>query len=137
MVVAGHHRGTHGRGLARMVVPRRHLTRFRGQGVCSPALIRALTRPLAEPGREHAPRLWTSREEAGETAASWRARPLATRADDWSFTTMVADPPPAEIAFLGRTYYLAHFNACRRSARPARRQPDPPADDQFQAAAQG
>ena len=114
VIVAGYHRGTHGRrGLARMVMPRRHLTGFRVQGVYSPAVIRALTRPLTELGLDHAPRLWATRQEAGDIAAAWRALPLAAHADDWSFTTVVADPPPLQITREGRTYYLAHFNAHR------------------------
>jgi len=129
VIVAGYHRGTHGRrGLARMVMPRRHLTGFRVQGVYSPAVIRALTRPLTELGLDHAPRLWATRQEAGDIAAACRALPLAAHADDWSFTTAVADPPPLQITREGRTYYLAHFNAHRavysRHPPPA----EPPAD---------
>ena len=96
LIVAGHHRGTRGRrGLARMVMPRRHLTGFRVQGVYSPAVIRALTRPLTELGSGHAPRLWATRQQAEATAAAWRALPLAAHADDWSFTTVVAGPAAA------------------------------------------
>jgi hypothetical protein len=113
LIIAGHHRGTHGRGFARMVLARRHLTGFRVQGVCSPALIRALTRPLSDLGHDHAPRLWRTRFEAEQAAAVWRTLPLAARADDWSFTTMVTDPPLAEISWQGQRYYLAHFNAHR------------------------
>jgi hypothetical protein len=94
-----------------MVLARRHLAGFRVQGVYSPALIRALTRPLSELGRDHAPRLWQTRREAGQAAAIWRDLPLAARADDWSFTTMVTDPPPAEITRQDQKYYLAHLNA--------------------------
>jgi hypothetical protein len=47
-----------------MVMPRRHLTGFRVQGVYSPAVIRALTRPLTELGLNHVPRLWATRQEA-------------------------------------------------------------------------
>ncbi len=118
LIVAGHHRGARGRRLARMVVSRRHLTGFRVQGVYSPAVMRALTRPLAEFGRDHAPCLWNTREEAEQTAARWRDRPLTARADDWSFTTLVTDPPPMELAYEGRTYHLAHFNAYRAIYSP-------------------
>jgi hypothetical protein len=111
LIIAGHHRGTHGRRFARMVLARRHLTRFRVQGVYSPALIRALTRPLPELGRDHAPRLWQTRHEAEQAAAIWRALPLTARADDGSFTTMVTDPPPTEITLQDQRYYLAHFSA--------------------------
>ena len=52
-------------------------------------------------------------KQAGDIAAAWRALPLAAHADDWSFTTAVADPPPLQITREGRTYYLAHFNAHR------------------------
>ena len=114
VIVAGHHRGTHGRrGLARLVMPRRHLTGFRVQDVYSPAVIRALTRPLTELGLDHPPRLWATRQEAEDIAAAWRALPLAAHADDGSFTTVVTDPPPLQITREGRTYYLAHFNAHR------------------------
>ena len=128
LIVAGHHRGTRGRrGLARMVMPRRHLTGFRVQGVYSPAVIRALTRPLTELGSDHAPRLWATRQQAEATAAAWRALPLAAHADDWSFTTVVADPPPLQITREGRTWYLAHFNA-HRAVYSARLPPaEPPA----------
>jgi len=113
LLVAGHHRGTHGRGLARMVLGRRHLTRFRVQGVYSPAVIRALTRPLTELGREDAPLLWQTRHDAEQAAAIWQMLPLEAHAEDWSFTIMVTDPPPAEITRQGRRYYLAHFNPRR------------------------
>ena len=77
VTVAGHHRGTRGRrGLARMVMPRRHLTGFRVQGVYSQAVIRALT----ELGLDHAPRLWATRQQAEDIAAAWHALPLAAAA---------------------------------------------------------
>jgi len=113
LIIAGHHRGTHGRGFARMVLARRHLTGFRVRGVYSPALIRGLTRPLTELGRDHAPGLWRTRFEAEQAATIWRALSLTARADDGSFTTMVTDPPPAEITWQGQRYYPAHFNAHR------------------------
>ena len=110
-----------------MVVPCRHLTGFRVQGVYSPAVIRALTRPLTELGLDHAPRVWATRQEAGDIAAAWRALPLAAHADDGSFTTVVADPPPLQITRQGRTWYLTHFNAHRavihRTCRQPSRQP--------------
>ena len=124
LIMAGHHRGTRGRrGPARMVLPRRHLTWFRVQGVYSPAVIRALT----ELGSGHAPRLWATREHAEVTAVAWRALPLAAHANDWSFTTAVPDPPPLQITREGRTWYLAHFSAYR-AVYSARRPPaEPPA----------
>ena len=113
-----------------MVMPRRHLTGFRVQGVYSPAVIRALTRPLTELGLGHAPRLWPTRQQAEDIAAAWRALPLAAHADDGSFTTAVPDPPPLQITREGRTWYLAHFNAHRAVSHRAGRQPSrrPPAD---------
>ena len=129
VIVAGYHRGTRGRqGLARMVMPRRHLTGFRVQGVYSPAVIRALTRPLTELGLDHVPRLWATRQEAEDIAAVWRALPLAAHAEDWSFSTVVADPPPMQITREGRMYYLAHFNAHRAvySPHPPPAEPPPP-----------
>ena len=128
VIVAGHHRGTRGRrGLARMVLPRRHLTGFRVQGVYSPAVIRALTRPLTGLGLDHAPRLRATRQQAEDAAAAWRALPLAAHADDGSFTTMVTDPPPLQITREGRTWYLAHFNAHRALYSPHLPPAEPPA----------
>jgi len=129
VIVAGYHRGTRGRqGLARMVMPRRHLTGFRVQGVYSPAVIRALTRPLTELGLDHVPRLWATRQEAEDIAGVWRALPLAAHAEDWSFSTVVTDPPPMQITREGRMYYLAHFNAHRAvySPHPPPAEPPPP-----------
>ena len=83
LIVAGCHRGSGGRrGLARMVIPRRHLAGFRVQGIYSPAVMRALTRPLTELGRNRPPRLWASREEAEQIAALWRGQPVTARAED-------------------------------------------------------
>ena len=65
--MAGYHRGTRGRqGLARMVMPRRHLTGFRVQAVYSPAVIRELTRPLTELSLDRVPRLWATRQLADD-----------------------------------------------------------------------
>lgn len=112
VIVVGYHRGTRGRGLARMVIPRRHLTGFRVRAVYSPAVIRQLTRPLTEFGREHPPAAWRDREEAEKTARQWRDCPLDAWLDNlWSCT--VSDPPPQELSRHGRVYYLAHFNANR------------------------
>src|ERR1700730_197022 len=74
VIVVGYHRGTKGRGLVRMVMPRRHLTRFRVQPVYSPAVARELTRPLTEFGREHAPVMWPDRGAAMQSAERWRDR---------------------------------------------------------------
>ena len=127
VIVAGHHRGTRGRrGLARMVMPRQHLTGFRVQGVYSPEVIRALTRPLTELGLDHAPRLWPTRQEAENVAAAWRALPLEALADDWSFSTAVTDPPPLQITREGCTWYLAHFNAYRAIYSPHPPPAEPP-----------
>jgi hypothetical protein len=48
VLVAGRHRGSRGRGYARIVVNRRHLTGFRARGIYSPAPLAALTRPLRD-----------------------------------------------------------------------------------------
>ena len=53
-----------------------------------------------------------------DIAAAWRALPLAAHADDWSFTTVVTDPPPLQITREGSTYRLAHFNAHRAVYSP-------------------
>jgi len=113
LVVVGYHRGARGRGLVRMVVSRRHLTGFRVRGVYSPALLRALTRPLTEFGRDDTPTQWRARQEAEETAASWRDLPILARTDDLFWLGMVTDPPPAELRRAEQIYYLAHFNAYR------------------------
>src|SRR4029077_271480 len=57
--------------------------------------------------------------------AIWRALPLTARADDGSFTTMVTDPPPADITWQGQRYFLAHLNAYRviYSPRPPPAEP--------------
>jgi hypothetical protein len=77
VIVVGYHRGTRGRGLARIIIPRRHLTRFRVQGLYSPALINALTRPLAELGRDSPPWQWETRQQAEQIAAIWQHRATA------------------------------------------------------------
>jgi hypothetical protein len=131
LIVAGYHRGVRGRGLARMVISRRHLAGFRVQGIYSPAVLRALRRPLTELGRDHPPRLGGSRAEAEQAATSWRGRPVTARAEDGSrsFTAMVTDPPPMELTRQGRTYYLAHFNARRAIYSPQAPPAEPPAAD--------
>ena len=59
------------------------------QGGYSPAVIRALTRPLTELGLDRVPRLWASWQLAEDIAAAWRELPLAAHAEDWSFSTVV------------------------------------------------
>jgi hypothetical protein len=120
VIVVGYHRGSRGKRYARLVMPRRHLTGFRVQGIYSPALLRALT----EPKKRHrqSPLLWQTREEAEQTAAYWREHSLPARFDDHSFGINVSDPPPLELQRNGRTYYLAHFNARRAVYSP---QPPP------------
>jgi len=66
-------------------------------------------------------------EQAEVTAAAWGALPLAAHADDWSFTTVVPDPPPLQITREGRTWYLAHFNAHRAVYSPHPPPAEPPA----------
>jgi len=110
-----------------MVIPRRHLTGFRVQAIDSPAVIRELTRPLTELGREHAPALRTTREEATEPAQRWRECPL----DAWPdghWHCMVPDPPPQDLSPDGQTYYLAHCSAHRAiySAEPPPGEPPVP-----------
>jgi hypothetical protein len=128
VVVVGYHRGTKGRGLVRMVMPRRHLTRFRVQPVYSPAVAREPTRPLTEFGREHAPVMWTDRGAAMQSAERWRDRPLDAWLDG-RWHCEVPDPPPLELCRNGQAYYLAHFNAYE-----AVYSPDPPPPEQGAAA---
>jgi len=54
--------------------------------------------------------------------------PLAAHAEDWSFSTVVTNPPPMQITREGRMYYLAHFNAHRAvySPHPPPAEPPPP-----------
>jgi hypothetical protein len=125
LLVAGHHRGTRGRrGYVRIVVPRRHLTNFRVQGIYSWALIEALTRPVN--GLDRAGQLWTTREAAEKSAAFCNASPVEAVTDDYRLLPAVSDPPPVELRHRGDTYYLAHFNAMR--AVYSRQQPpsEPP-----------
>jgi hypothetical protein len=96
------------------------------QSVYSPAVIHALTRPLTELGLDRVPRLWATRQLAEDIAAAWRELPLAAHAEDWSFTTVVTDPPPMQITREGRLYYLAHFNAHRAVYSPHPPPPEPP-----------
>lgn len=83
VAVVGHHRGNHGRGYVRIVIPRHHLVGFRVAAIYSPALMRSMTRPW--PGHEtepdaRAPALWVSCEEAEHQAAYWRDHPSDRRA---------------------------------------------------------
>jgi len=125
VLVAGRHRGSRGRGYARIVVPRRHLTGFRARGIYSPALLTALTRPLRDGGPRL--RMWDTREEAEQTAGLWRDYPLEARAEGGFLWRPVTDPPPAELEDNGRTYHLAHFNAYRAIYSP---HPPPPEQPQ-------
>jgi len=112
-----------------MVISRRHLCGFRVQGIYSPAVMRALARPLTELGRDQPPLLWGSRQEAEQMAASWRDLPVTAHAGDGprSFTIRVTDPPPMELTREERTYYLAHFNAHRAIYSPQAPPPEPSA----------
>ena len=125
VLVAGRHRGSRGRGYARIVVPRRHLTGFRARGIYSPALLTALTMPLRDGGPGL--RMWDSREEAEQVARRWRDYPLEARAEAGFLSRPVTDPPPAELEDNGRIYHLAHFNAYRAIYSP---HPPPPEQPQ-------
>lgn len=122
LIVVGHHRSTRGRGYARMVIARRHLTAFRVQRIYSPALLEAITAPW----RDHELRLWDTLAEAEEQAAYWRDHPLDAHADDGSFLTGVSDPPPLDLQHEGQTYYLARFNAHRAVYSTIRPMREPP-----------
>jgi hypothetical protein len=111
LMVVGHHRGTHGRGYSRIVMPRRHLTNFRVQAIYQPALLRALVAP--QDRYPTVPRQWLGREEAEEFALMWRAPMIQARLPDAPFSIEVPDPPPMTLTSDGRVYYLAHFNANR------------------------
>jgi hypothetical protein len=70
MVVGRHRRSPR---YVRMIVPLRHLTDFRVHAVYSPALFHELTRPQ-ERQSDHPIKVWDSREQAEQAAASARAR---------------------------------------------------------------
>jgi hypothetical protein len=83
VIVVGHHRGTRGRGYARMVVPRRHLASFCVQGIYSPALMQAITAPWQD--RERGLQAWASQPAYARGATKNHGeRPTAgsKRADD-------------------------------------------------------
>ncbi|MBC6462478.1 hypothetical protein [Actinomadura sp. HBU206391] len=86
-IVVGRHRGS--RRYVRMVVPLRHLTRFRVRAVYSPTVFRELTRPWAPRG-DHPIGLWDSREHAERAAAAALRR---TASDPGDAPT---PPPPPE-----------------------------------------
>lgn len=117
------------RGLARMVVSRRNLAGFRVAGIYSPAVKRALARPLAEFGWDRAPRLWASRHEAEQVAASWRDLPVTVRADDgagpsspWSLTRRRWSSPGRGGCTTWRISMLTVPSIPRTSRRQNRRQ---------------
>lgn len=117
VIVVGRHRGSAGPYI-QIVVPRRHLTNYRVRAVYSPAVLRALTKPLRKLGRR--PRLWESREEAENAANWWRQPTIEAQFDDEPWWVMVPDPPPLDLERNGKTYHLAHFNArrARYSSQP-------------------
>lgn len=123
VIVIGRHRGTGGRGYARIVTGRRHLAGFRVAAIYSPALMRAITQPFM--GSGDGPALWASRDDAETMAAYWRDHPVEARRDDGWFLPNVSDPPPLEVEHDGRTYYLARFNAYQAvySAQPPPAEP--------------
>jgi hypothetical protein len=111
--VVGRHRGSSG-PYVRIVVPRRHLTNFRVRVVYSPALLRALLKPLGQ--RDKRQPWLADRATAEGFAAQWNETPIEARLVDGRWAPaffMVSDPPPLEYRFMRETYYLAHFNARR------------------------
>jgi hypothetical protein len=109
LFVVGRHRGS--RGLIRLVVQRRHLTAFRVRMIYSPAVLRSILR--AARSNDRAPRLWTDKAEAEAAVARWNVPTLDAFFDDTPHSSIVDDPPPAELEYDGRIYHLAHFNANR------------------------
>ncbi|MFJ9695925.1 hypothetical protein [Kitasatospora sp. NPDC101183] len=124
VVVAGRHRGSNRRYVT-VVTKVRFLETFRATAVHSPALHRALTRPL--PGQSTTPGLW-SREEAEEYAAYHNDCPLQFRTDAPSLLHgFVPVPPPAELTLHGEAYRLTRVNAHQARYSPtARTVPTPP-----------
>lgn len=88
------------------------------------ALIRAII-AAADMDRDEMTVLLIHGEPAAVIAPYGRDLPLAVRANDGSFTTMVTDPPPADITRQGDRYHLAHLNAHRviYSRRPPPAEP--------------
>jgi hypothetical protein len=123
-IVVGHHRGTRGRGYARMIIRRHHLINFRVGTIYSRALIHAITRPLK--GHETGPVLWVSRDDAERQATYWRAHPVEARTETGWFLPSVSDPPPMELEHHGQRYYLARFNPYRATYSTQQPPADPP-----------
>jgi hypothetical protein len=94
VIVVGYHRGTRGRGLARMVIPRRHLARFRVQAIYSPAMIHPVTRPLNELGWDHPPRLWPAGSRPSRSPRSGAPRNRDRSA--YRFVAVQLAPDPAQ-----------------------------------------
>lgn len=103
LVTIGQHRGSS--RYIRIVVARRHLQRFRPQGVYSPAVYRAMQYM----------RLWPNRDDIARLALEWNTFPLEARFDDSSALVMVTDPPPLELDRGGRRYFLARLDGRRAS----------------------
>lgn len=124
LFVVGRHRGPRERYI-RIVVPRRHLTRFRVRTIYSPGVLRAILRPGG--GKVLTPRLWTDRTEAEQAAGRWNVPTIEARFDDAPYSAEVSDPPPPIFEFRGTIYHLAHFNAyrARYSASPPPTEPGP------------
>ncbi|MBR7839231.1 hypothetical protein KDL01_38570 [Actinospica durhamensis] len=103
LVTIGRHRGSS--RYIRIVVARRHLQRFRAQGVYSPAVYRSM---------QYMP-LWPTRDEIERQALEWNTYPLEARFDDSKTVVMVTTPPPLDLDRDGHRYYLARLNGRRVS----------------------
>lgn len=121
--VLGRHRGRGQGRLARLVVPRVHLTGFRVRGVYSAAVHRELTRPWP---RWDGPLMqWASKEEAEKAAAWWNTVDAAQsgvsrprqRGELVAALTRFATAPPANV----QDAYVTRWLACDLFGNP----PDP------------
>ncbi|MFI0446731.1 hypothetical protein [Actinomadura sp. 6N118] len=100
LYVVGRHRGSH--RYIRIIIESRHLEHARAKAIYSPTVHRL----LSESGDQM---VFDSEERAAGWAADLNARGIEAEFDDrrWHW---VPNPPPMEVEFEGRTYYLAHFN---------------------------
>ncbi|WP_194894374.1 hypothetical protein [Catenulispora pinisilvae] len=126
--VVGRHRGSRGPYIL-LVMPRRHLENFRVQGVYSPTLLTAMTKPMRQ--RERSFGTWDDRESAEQAVATWNQPTMPAHFDQPPGWDYVPDPPPMELERKEVLFFLAHFNANRAwySSQPPPHEPGAAAFD--------